>query len=449
VYYHRLENKIFHFSQETLGLDAASPLLLAVSGGIDSMVMLHLFHYFSFNIQVAHCNFGLRGAESDKDEILCMQVCKKFEIPFFSKTFDTTTYANENGLSIQMAARKLRYDWFKELMSSHAISRLATAHHREDQTETILLHLINGRSVRSLGGIPLKNGNIIRPLLCTSKREIKEYAEACNIIWREDASNANTDYDRNFIRHEIIPQIEKINPSIHYTLESMGKRIGDVNYLAEQSALDVIQRNKEVKSDHTIIHFNEILANPSKNFIMWMALKTYGFQEQIILNIIDAHPNSGREFYSNEYLLRVDRSTYIIEKIKAETVFKIDIESKDESIYLPFGFLEFSIYNYGQSELNFTYESVAYIDADKLKFPLQVRSWQEGDYFYPLGMNHRKKLSDFFIDEKIPVHQKKKQQILTSGDDIVWVLGKRLDHRYRITEATNKIFEIDWKYYDI
>ena len=446
--YTKFEQQFLNYCRKKLGLAAESSILLAVSGGVDSMVMLHLFHRLHFKISVAHCNFNLRGNASEEDEKLCKRICKSMDVPYYHQKFETKLHAEENGISIQMAARKLRYTWFNELTEKNNYDFVATAHHSNDQAETILMNLISGKGVGSLCGIPSKNKKIIRPILSFSKEEILAYATEKNIEWREDESNASTNYQRNYIRHKILPDLQELNPSIHENLVRLGNRMEEMNFLVEEYSKSILEPFIQKHSDFIEINFSSFIHHPSKNYLIWLALKEFGFEGNSIDDINAALHEPGKTFYSNQFILRIDRASFILEKINVDFTFETMIPSSLQKINLPGG--ELLLQSKSKIEYaEFTMEeNIAFIDASLLHFPLGVRTWKNGDSFYPLGMNQKKKLSDYFIDKKWPIHQKNKKLLLMNGEDIVWILGDRLDHRYRITNNTTSVLKMKWEVYE-
>ncbi|MBK9639336.1 MAG: tRNA lysidine(34) synthetase TilS [Bacteroidetes bacterium] len=337
----KFEQQFLNYCRKKLGLTTETSLLLAVSGGVDSMVMLHLFHRLHFNISVAHCNFNLRGNASEEDEKLCERVCKSFDVPFYHQQFETKLYAEENGISIQMAARRLRYDWFYELTEKNNFDFIATVHHSNDQAETILMNLISGKGVESLRGIPSINKNIIRPLLSFSKEEILSYATEKNVEWRDDESNASTDYNRNYIRHKVLPDLQALNPSIQENLVRLGNRIEEMNFLVDEYSKKILEPCTQKYNDFIEINFSSFVHHPSKNYLIWLALKEFGFEGSSIDDISTALQESGKTFYSNQYILRIDRASFILEKTNADFSFEAMIPSLEQKINLPGGELIF------------------------------------------------------------------------------------------------------------
>lgn len=406
---------------------------MAVSGGIDSMVMLHLFKECGFNIGVAHANFQLRGDESADDEKFVEGICKKKSIPFFTKRFKTEEFAKANHASIQMAARELRYQWFNEVLVEQQYDFLATAHHLNDSIETVLLNLVRGSGLEGLDGIDSKNGKVIRPMLFATRGQIENYAKENKIEWREDRSNATDDYSRNFIRHQVYPLLKELNPSLEKTFnDSIHKISGAVELIA--IGIDQWKVTYERKNGNQI-HFDkkgfESFKNPES--VLWNLIKSFGFHFDQCCQIITAlHGQSGKLFTSFQFELVVDRDHLIISKIQAElTETLIELNQSEASL----GNFKLKIDRTEKTDFKDN-PSVACIDDNKLKFPLRWRKWKPGDSFHPLGMSHKKKLSDFLIDQKVSVSDKETVTVLESGNEIVWVVGLRIDERYKVIDST-------------
>ena len=425
--------KLFHSSQR---------ILLAVSGGADSMLMLHLFTNAGFSVAVAHCNFGLRGSESDGDEQFVADYCDKHNLAFYVKHFNTQDYALEKGISIEMAARDLRYSWFDGLLSKHGLDMLATAHHQDDVIETFLINLSRGSGIKGLSGIQSKSGKIIRPMLFTNRTEILEHCKRLKIEFRTDSSNVDTIYKRNLIRQEILPLLEKVNPAFR---RNALKTIGNLH----ETGLLFQQRMSEIKTwvyseddQGAMIHIDKLLTLNPLRTILFELIREFGFQADQTDDIIDSLTReSGRKFFSDEYRLVKDREYLLISPFvsKQDQVFYIeeDCLKIKHPVHLSFEKLERT------ADFRFaTHPDVADLDLDQLVFPLILRHWQGGEYFQPLGMTGMKKLSDFFVDEKYSIPDKEDAWILASGDRPVWIVGKRLDDRFKITSKTKRILRI-------
>jgi len=424
------EEKLFHSSQS---------ILLAVSGGADSMLMLHLFANSGFSVAVAHCNFGLRGKESDTDEQFVADYCDRHNIAFYQKSFLTEDFARQEGISIEMAARDLRYNWFNQLLFQHHFDYLATAHHQDDVIETFLINLSRGSGIKGLSGIQSKSGRVIRPMLFTNRDEILDYCNQMKIEFRTDSSNQETVYKRNLIRHEILPLLEQVNPAFR---KNALKTIGNLNETAQLFQQRMSEIKAFVYSDDeigAIIHIEKLLSLSPRRTILFELIREFGFQIEQVDDIIDSlSKESGRKFYSNDFRLIKDREYLLVSPYtsKPDKVFYIDEDCTqiNHPINLSIEKLE------RNSGFRFsTHPNMVDLDCDKLVFPLILRHWQEGEYFQPLGMTGLKKLSDFFIDEKYSIPEKENAWILASGNQPVWIVGKRLDDRFKITANTKRI----------
>jgi tRNA(Ile)-lysidine synthase len=408
-------------------------ILLAVSGGIDSMVMLHLFKESGFSIGVAHANFQLRGIDSEGDENLVKDICDKNTIPFFVKRFETEIYAKSNHISVQMAARELRYEWFNRLLTEQHFDLVATAHHLNDAIETVLLNLVRGSGLEGIDGISSRNGKVIRPLLWATRLEIERYARKNKIGWREDRSNASDDYARNFIRHQVYPLLKELNPSLEKTAEESITKISGAVELMEQGAEYWKEKFEHKKGDQVLLNKKglEQLRNPEG--VLWNLIKVFGFNLDQCRQIITAfHGQSGKLFSSSQFELVIDRDHLIISKIQSDlTETSIQTDQTEASL----GSFKLKIERKEKVDFN-NDPSMGFLDAAKLKFPLLWRKWRSGDSFYPLGMNRKKKLSDFLTDEKISLTDKETTTVLESENQIVWVVGLRIDNHYKVTEAT-------------
>jgi tRNA(Ile)-lysidine synthase len=413
--------------------------LLAVSGGIDSMILAHLFLKSELNFAIVHCNFKLRIPDADADEQFIRDFCKKFNISFYSKSFETEQFAKEKKQSIQMAARELRYSFFTEILNSENFNFLVTAHHANDQAETILSNLIRGTGIDGLKGMRFLQSNIFRPLLNCAKSEIIAYAKENNINWREDNSNASTKYKRNAIRHKIIPEIEKLNPAFIETISVFSdKMLHTQNIYHEKIIQEKKQYFKEYNGNFYINKsFYKKLQSPNQYLFEW--LKPYGFNYSQAQEVIGSITKTGKLFYSDKYVLTVDRDMLIITEQKEHFTpvsFK-NIEALKEN---------FKTQIIDKSELtNFdTNPKIAYFDFEKIKFPLTLRTWLNGDKFMPIGMKGFKKVSDFFTDMKIPRNKKESIPILTDAENnILWICGYRSDERFKISDKTKKILLLE------
>ncbi len=425
--------KLFHSSEK---------VLLAVSGGVDSIVLMHLFKAAKFNFAILHCNFQLRGEESDEDEVFVNKLSSDYEVPCFVKRFETENYARNQGISIQMAARELRRKWFDEILKTEHFDKIATAHHLNDSLETAIFNLTKGTGISGLQGIVPFKKPYIRPLMFATREMIHQYADRNNLEWREDRTNASVKYSRNLIRHHVIPELKKINPNLEFTFAQSMERISAAtriyrNFIAKQKATLLNSQNEIIKINKSLINHTI-----EPQIVLFEALEEYGFnfkQIKDILEVFEGQP--GKVFYSSTHQLIIDREELILEEKRKEKYDEWQVFEHTESVELENGKMDFKVINAGEIPIS-TDKKVAMLDLDQLQFPLLLRTWKPGDAFYPLGMKHKKKVSDFMIDEKIPVNLKKQTLTLFSGIDLVWLVGHRIDERYKITKQTRKILRI-------
>lgn len=415
-------------------------LLLAVSGGIDSMVLMHLFQQLLYDISIAHCNFQLRGNESDGDEMLVKEICQEGYIPYFIASFDTEKYSRDNKLSIQLAARKLRYDWFHELLAENQLDYLVTAHHLDDNVETFLINFIRGTGLEGLSGIPSQNGNIIRPLLPFSRLEIENYALENKIQWREDSSNASDKYFRNKLRHDIVPILKELNTGFLDSFQNTLNYLQQAESLVNDASKLVYEKVVVEKENQLEIHLKPLLEYQNYKAYLFQWLKGYGFTSwNDVYDLVQAQ--SGKQVFSETHVLLKDRTILLLypkNKYDAQVVYKI--EKEQSNLNFPLNLVFSKAVN-----ISLNGNHTIFVDADKVQFPLELRKWQEGDYFYPVGMNGKKKLSKYFKDEKYSLLDKENQWLLCSNDQIVWVIGKRADNRYIAHETTQQLLKIELK----
>ncbi len=424
-------------------------LLVAVSGGIDSIVLTHLLYNLQFHISLAHCNFRLRGKDSDMDEVFVKTEASKMNIPCFVTRFNTKHYATSKGISIQMAARELRYNWFDEIVQKNNIDYILTAHHADDDLETFLINLTRGTGLDGLTGIPAINKNIIRPLLPFTRKEIESFAKSNTLSWREDKSNIETKYLRNKIRHDIIPVLKSLNPNFMESFSKTLENLQGSKQLVEER-IDEIQSHLIHKSNSFLklnIQKLKSLNNPKAS--LFELLNSYGFTEwDDVLSLLKAQP--GKQVFSKTHRLLKDREFLLLTELHPTYNNKKEykISDKDQSIKLVDLKLKFTHQKtknltQQQADSQSTNNNLIYLDKDKLIFPLTVRKWKNGDYFYPIGMQGKKKLSKYFKDEKFSLLDKEKIWLLCSNNNIVWVIGKRLDNRFKINKNTTEILKIE------
>ena len=439
--------KVREYIQKENLIKDNTKIIVGLSGGMDSMVLLDILTLLGYSCIAAHCNFHLRGEESNRDEIFVKKWCKSIDIPFTSINFDTNQYALDRKISIEMAARELRYNWFETLRKHYQANYIAVAHHKDDSVETVLLNLIRGTGIKGLTGISAKNGHVVRPLLCIPRLEIEKYILERDIPHVTDSTNSEDLYLRNSLRLNVLPLLETLNPSVKDTIYRTSRNLTEAEKIYSES----IQKSiKDVFSDNKI-DINKLRQTASPRSVLFELLTTYNFTPSTIEDISESIDSiSGKIFYSdsgsdlkkkkyrlikdrNYFLLDVvndiinDNQTYLIEEETTEIDFPINLKIREIS-----------------SPKDIIYDSrFLYIDADKIKYPLVLRKWRSGDWFIPFGMKGRKKLSDYFSDRKFSLKDKEDAWLLASGDDIVWIVGERNDNRFRISEDTIKIISIE------
>lgn len=407
-------------------------ILLAISGGIDSVVLTHLLHSHSTELLLAHCNFQLRGEESDGDEAFVHDFAKTLGIPLEVKHFDTHQYAIAHQLNTQLAARELRYEWFYELLETHHCDALATAHHANDNLETFLINLSRGSGLDGLLGIPQQTDKIVRPLLQWSRQQIYDYAEAHRLQWREDSSNASNKYVRNVIRHEIIPQMAAVHPNylenFNQTQEYLHQSARFIDFYIEEWKKSCFSpRPQEGELSVPIaIDTQKLQTAPEIDLVLHKLFYPYGFGNVKDLKNLLFNAEAGKQLLSATHSLVKDSKGAWLKELTAES---LPPTLTYEELTPPFHITKGD-------------PNIAFIDADKLTAPLTLRQKQAGDFFYPIGLGVKKKLSKFFIDEKYSQVARENQWLLCSGEDIVWVIGKRLDERFKITENTQRILKV-------
>ncbi|MGM9477863.1 tRNA lysidine(34) synthetase TilS [Pedobacter sp. GSP4] len=421
-------------------------ILLAVSGGKDSVLMLHLFKAIGVNIGVAHCNFNLRADEAQRDEAFVSLLAGNLEVPFYVTHFDTKKYAAENKISTQMAARELRYNWFEEVRSSAGYDYIALAQHQNDAVETVLINLARGTGISGLHGILPKRDKLIRPLLFLDRQQINEIVEDKGIDFVEDSSNLSTHYTRNKLRLQVIPHLQEINPNLEKTFAENISRFAEIetflNLQVEKLAAKIFNR----RTDGVYIALAEIAKLNPQKLLLYELLKPFGFGENVVQEILDSlKALSGTHFFSATHQAIINRQDLVIVAKNIAVVANQFIHPATENIVFANDEITMSFTDELKFEIN---PNKAFVNADKLIFPMVLRKWQNGDKFIPLGMRNPKKVSDFFINEKVPLHLKASTPILVNGNgEIVWVVGMRQDNRYKLTTATKKvaIFELKIK----
>jgi tRNA(Ile)-lysidine synthase len=420
-------------------------VLLAVSGGRDSVLMAHLFKAGGYSYAIAHCNFNLRGKESAGDEKFTSDLAEKLEVPFFSTTFDTQGYAEQHRISIQMAARDLRYSWLEQIRADSGYHYIALAHHANDVMETMLLNLTRGTGVAGLHGILPKKEKLIRPLLFLKRGEIDELIVQTGIAYREDTSNLSSKYARNLIRIEVIPLLKKLNPSLEETFEANRKRFSDLEVLLNERVNELKQQLfKRRKNEEYEISLTDIRKLKPLNTLLYELFHPYGFTEAVLHDLVSSWDGlPGKVFSSTSHNLSLDRDRLIL-TVK-ETTSPVSMKIEEEGMSFEWNRQSFRSDIISAENWQISKEkNIAQLDADLLQFPLTLRNWESGDYFYPIGMKGKKKLSDFFIEQKIPLPHKHGIGVLQNNDgNIVWVAGFRINDRYKVTIGTKKVFILE------
>ncbi|HHU26181.1 MAG TPA: tRNA lysidine(34) synthetase TilS [Bacteroidales bacterium] len=462
-------------------LQPYAKVIVGLSGGADSMALIDILTRLGYHCVAAHCNFHLRGPESDRDAGFVKGWCERQDIPLLNIDFDTYRHAQEQKLSIEMAARELRYDWFEAIRQEQGAEAIAVAHHRDDSVETVLLNLIRGTGIKGLTGIPARNGQVVRPLLAVTRTDIEAYMAKRSIPHVTDSTNQEELYVRNLIRLRILPELEKINPKVREAIYRTSRNLAEVEKLYNRSIEETRRllwndvenvdndeddkgngngdgsdnRNKgDVNSkgksndnrdrNETRININLLQESASPQAVLFELLSPLGFSPSTIRDILESlHGEPGKQFYGESYRLIKDRGVLLLHPLRERCA-----DTETFLIEAGVGKIDFPV------QLTLRVEAMPvtirkesrflYMDADKVTFPLTLRRWQPGDWFIPFGMRGRKKLSDFFVDKKFSLKEKEDAWLLLSGDQVAWVVGERGDHRFRVTESTKRVLVIEW-----
>ena len=423
------KQRVQRFIEEKALLNPSDKVLVALSGGADSVALLRVLLSLDYTCECAHCNFRLRGEESDRDESFVRHLCSKLNVKLHVTHFDTNEYAKQHHLSIEMAARKLRYDWFEKLLEQNGASAIAVAHHRDDSVETFMLNLIRGTGINGLKGIAVQNGHIIRPLLKESRESVIDYLNGIGQDFITDSTNLQDEFMRNKIRLNILPLMKEINPSVIQSIDSVSERLSEVAAIYNQERKCALSKKliHTSESEYTIL-IKDVLSDIAPLSLLHESLSPLGFnssQTKAIFNHISKSlPQSGKNFLTNDWEVLCDRNELIVRQRNLNfAIPKLHIEERTRC---------------SMSEIPKDIH-IACLDADKINFPLTVRKWETGDKFIPLGMKGKKKVSDYLTDKKFTLYQKEQQYVVCCGKDIVWVVNERIDNRFRITEDTQKI----------
>lgn len=433
-------DRVQKFIQSEKLLPHNAKVIVGLSGGMDSMVLLDLLVLLEYRCIAAHCNFHLRGAESDRDADFVRKWCKNTDIPFTSIDFDTTGYAEDRKISIEMAARELRYEWFEILRKQYEADAIAVAHHRDDSVETVLLNLIRGTGIKGLSGISPRNGYVVRPLLTVSRSEIEDYIIERELPYVTDSTNDQDIYLRNYLRLNVIPNLEVVNPSVKESIIRTSKNISEAEKIYSESIREYI----DVVFINDKINIPMLKKTASPQSVLFELLSPLGFTSSTIEDIFQSMDSTpGKVFLSDRYRVIKDRSDFILEKITSDIIsdehYLIEEESKEITFPVRFNLRKEKTPVKIEKKKN-----ILYADADKLKFPLIMRRWKAGDWFIPFGMNGKKKLSDYFTDRKFSLKDKKEAWVILSGENIVWIVNERSDNRYKITDESKNIFIIEY-----
>lgn len=431
-------SKVKKYIQDHMLLTDKARVIIGVSGGADSMALLDILHHLGYECIVAHCNFHLRGQESYRDEYFVEKIATKYNFKYVSANFDTKKYIEEESISLEMAARELRYAWFEKIRKEYKAEKIAVAHHQDDSIETVLINLIRGTGIRGLSGIAPVNGKVIRPLLCIFREDILEYLKARHIGFVEDSTNKEDIYTRNKIRLSVIPLLKTINPSVVQAIQKTSENL----YHTENIFNAYVEKAKRKVFSDNKIDINILLKQKEPKTILFEILFPYGFNSSTIDNIFDSiNSQSGKVFYADEYQLIKDRETFILEPINDQPHSIYTLFEHETSINEPFDMALDSFRKTSSFQLEQAPNTI-YLDKGKLIYPLIIRKWKHGDKFIPFGMKGHKKVSDYFTDRKFSLVDKNNAWLLCSGDDIVWIVDERIDDRFKITNKTIDILKI-------
>ena len=418
--------------------------VLALSGGIDSMVLCELLLDAEVDFSVAHCNFQLRGSDSDEDEKFVEEKARNLNLEVHLKKFETQDYAHEHGLSLQLAARELRYQWFDEILDKTHSNYLITAHHADDNLETFLMNLSRGSGLKGLTGIPERNGRVRRPMLPFQREQIEAFATQNNIAWREDSSNAQSKYLRNRIRNELVPLMKEIIPNLSTGFGSTLQHLKQAQFILDDRLAEIWKDISANKGDLIEIDISGLKSLSDPKAYLYGLFAEFGFTQWADMEEL-LSGQSGKMVYSSTHRLLKDRNSLLLQKIDSlpDAAQSRIIHKGQESVELGSGTLRLELKTAAKEQVVKTTRAASF-DADKLIFPLTVRKWQKGDYFYPKGMRGRKKLSKFFKDEKLSIPEKENIWLLCAENEVAWIVGLRSDERYKVTEETKSVLHVEW-----
>ena len=410
------------------------------------MVMAELFHRTGLNFAIAHCNFALRGADSNLDEKFVASMAEVYGVKLFVKHFKTREYAGFNKVSVQMAARTLRYEWFDELIETEGYKAIATAHHLDDQIETFFINTLRGTGISGLHGILPMRDNIVHPMMFAFRRDIEEFASEEAVGFREDSSNRSTRYVRNKLRHDLMPVLAEINPDFKKTLTATIERVRESEMLLNHYFDDVRKHVLKKDEGSTAISISDLMSYSPHAAYLYELLQPFGFNRSVTEEVAAGLTEiSGKQYFSPTHRLIKDREFLLINPLGpagAQPADEVLIEQGTTDLRSPLQMNVTIIENHSGLKINKS-GSIAMLDAAKVKWPLRLRKWNEGDAFIPYGMTNHKKLSDFFIDNKFSIVEKENAWLLISGDEIAWLIGHRISNVYRITDKTESILQVE------
>ena len=437
--------KFIRFISENNLFKKNDTVLLAVSGGIDSVVMTELFEISGFRFAIAHCNFKLRGSDSDEDEVFVSTIAESKGKRFHVRQFNVKEYTKKEKISVQMAARKLRLQWFEELIKEFGYGCYATAHHNDDQIETFFINLLRGSGIAGLHGILPKHGNLIHPMLFTDRKAIEAFVQEKKLDFRMDRTNMKTDYMRNKIRHKLLPVLKSIQPDFDLIFTRNIYRFRQAEEIYRQRVNEVIEDLSKLKNDQLLIPIRGLIGlNPVETYLFEI-LRPYNFQYQDADAIIRSlNAQSGKVFYSSTHKLIRDRDFLIIcnSDLSKEEQDVFPVNTHSGELQTP-AEIKFSVFDKPEDFCISQESNIALLDADTIGESIYIRHWKKGDYFFHLGMDHKKLISDFFTDLKFAIPDKENTWLLCSGKDIVWIVGCRIDNRFKITEQTKRILKAE------
>jgi len=436
-----MQQKVQTYIQRHQLLTPGGRIIVGVSGGTDSVVMIHILMSLGYDCLIAHCNFHLRMDESNRDELFVRNLAKDLKIPYYSIDFETTKYAEEHKISIEMAARDLRYAWFYELLYNQDAQAIAVAHHVDDSIETMLMNLVRGTGLKGLTGIQPRNHKVVRPLLCCTRLELETYLVHHDLEHIEDSTNTSSDYQRNKFRNEVLPLLLEINPSVRQTLYDSLERF-EGNWTIYQQAIDKMKMEiVQTKPGLVKMDIDGIKRQVHIPTLMYELLHPYGFGSSLIEQITDQlDGESGKVFYSDTHRLVKDRKYLLISEKEENYSEEYSINEDVSVIEFPLPMKISKQFVTSGFEVSKELNRI-HVDATKLSFPLVLRRWKEGDSFFPFGMKQRKKVSDFFINNKLSLLEKEQSWILVSNHEIVWIVGQRLDNRFCVSKETKEVVE--------